>query len=283
MHGITLFEGKNIWPTVGIMAVTHGDEPAWISAHNFLKDFLQKNPLTSWKLVLIEGNPEAAKDGLICVEENLNRIFKDDSELTLSQKKSKEYKRSRELMKVLWTLDYLLDIHSTSSPSTVFSIIKTDTPEHRELASYLPVDFSSSGWSSHIMGMVCDYADSQWCISVIIECGTHTNPQWWEVATLAAKMFLQKIWLIDFGITLKKSQKHLSITGLEHIRDAKTFHYSRAYHNFDSLLENELIAKDQKHLYYAPNNHESVIIFPTKIEHIRNGHCKEAYLLGIYQ
>lgn len=177
MNGITTLHSTNPGPTVGIMAVTHGDEPAGLMAHAFLKEFFALHPLDHGTLVLIEGNPEAAKDGKICVDENLNRIFQDDTLLSEKQKSSYEYIRSRELMPILASLDYLLDIHSTNSPSVVFGIIKTDTPEHQEVVSHLPIEFWSSGWTGAIDGTTCDYADSAGVISATIECGTHTNPR----------------------------------------------------------------------------------------------------------
>ena len=156
------------------MAITHGDEPAWLSAHDFLFDFFKKNQLLRWELYLIKWNPEAAKEWKICLEENLNRLFQNDILLTEKQKNSKEYYRSRELMPILASLDYLLDIHSTNNPWPIFSILKTRDEEHIHFASILPVEFYSLGWKDTIIWTTCDWVDKSNGVWITIECVPHS-------------------------------------------------------------------------------------------------------------
>lgn len=83
-------------------------------------------------------------------------------------------------------------------------------------------------------------------------------------------MFLQTVGMHDFGIDIPEVKKHLIVKGKEMVAHRETFHYSRAYENFDLLDPGEFIAIDDTREYRAPNQQNGVIIFPTKIEHIRN-------------
>jgi hypothetical protein len=268
------------WPTVAIMAVTHGDEPAWFSAHNFLREYFNCHTLEQWSILLIQGNPEAAKQWKICLEENLNRLFQKDSLLSQKQKESVEYRRSRELMPILESIDYLLDIHSTNNPGPVFSIIKNLTETHLDLAKHLPVEFYSYWWGDTIVWTTCDWVDAYGWIWVTIECWDHKNPQWWEVAIRAALCFLQHIGIHNFNEDIKPSEQWLEVKYAELVKDRETFEYQKSYINFESLKAWEIIAQDQHKTYRTPVHANAVIIFPTNIESIRSGAIKEAFLIG---
>lgn len=265
------------------MAVTHGDEPAWLSAHEFLRNFFDRNSLSSWELYLIEWNPEAAKEWKICLEANLNRLFRDDEHLTKKQRNSKEYKRSRELMPILASLDFFLDIHSTNNPWPVFSILKKIDDEHRHFASILPVEFYSLWWGDSIVWTTCDWVDINHGVWITIECGEHTNPQWGLVAIEAAKIFLQETGIYNFWTPYINQERCLEVLGKENVIDKESFCYKKQYINFEPLQSQEIIAEDKQRQYLAPFGKKNVIIFPTNIESIRSGAIQEAFLLGTFR
>lgn len=59
-----------------------------------------------------------------------------------------------------------------------------------------------------------------------------------------------------------------------------SFEYVRSYVNFEQIASGEEIAHDSRKRYLAPEQDGLAIVFPTKIESIRSGAIKEAYLLG---
>ena len=43
IEGIKVFKGNAPGPKVGIMAITHGDEPCGLDAHLWIEEYLEKN------------------------------------------------------------------------------------------------------------------------------------------------------------------------------------------------------------------------------------------------
>ena len=280
LDGILVIKSEKVGPRVGVMAVTHGDEPAWIAAHKYLASYFEENKLASWEVLLILWNPSAYQKKTICIEENLNRLFTEDSFLSDHQKNSFEYTRSRQLMPIIGQLDYLLDIHSTNNPGPVFSIVKSNHQKCWDLASILPVEFVSSGWNPYISWTTCDWIEKSGWVGITIECGDHNNPLGAKIAIQSTKKFLQAIGCYNFREEISICKKHFKVLSREAICDASTFQYSRTYINFEKIKPMEEIAFDSKKRYIAPDQDNLAIVFPTKIESIRSGAIKEAYLLG---
>jgi len=119
------------WPTIGIVACTHGGETVWIHVIQKLEKSIRgKRHLIKGKIVFILANIEAYKKNIklqkhSCltrkdiinsryIEENLNRCC---DTLLLQHPHTYERKRANELTSVLNELDIVVDIHSTTQPS----------------------------------------------------------------------------------------------------------------------------------------------------------------------
>ena len=64
------------------------------------------------KSIFIYGNPRAIDVGTRFVDVNLNRMFRDEKDLTDIERQSYERSRALEVMKYLDKVDVSLDVHS---------------------------------------------------------------------------------------------------------------------------------------------------------------------------
>ncbi|MFH1896273.1 MAG: succinylglutamate desuccinylase/aspartoacylase family protein [bacterium] len=145
-------KGVETGPSALILGGTHGDEIAGIEivrvllkqlgvlhkpARVYNRDDIKGN------LFIGFGNPEAILRNTRGASANLdlNRAF----EPALIDKLPEEndpldLKRARELLSLLRSVDYLFDIHSTSSPSKPFLCLGKVTPGHKKLFPYIPTN-----------------------------------------------------------------------------------------------------------------------------------------------
>ena len=282
IEGIKVFKGNGPGPKVGIMAITHGDEPCGLDAHLWIEEYLEKNSLEKGTLYLIKGNIEGYNKNLICIDDNLNRIFTKDIVSELSKKPdSYELNRALKLMPILKKLDYFLDIHSTNKESTPFSLLFNKDKQMEDIAMLMPVDFYSFGWGKFIKGTTTNFVVEYGGNAIAIECGSHLNPRAGEYAIQASKVFLHTLGLIKVTHPKwVKNNNYMEVISQEKVSDRKTFKYLKEYINFQPIGQNEVIAEDNNKKYIAPNKKNLHIIFPTKLESIKSGAIKEAYLIG---
>jgi succinylglutamate desuccinylase len=280
MNDIHVIQGKKPGYKVGVIGAIHGDESVGIAALDFLKEFFEAHDLNAGELYLITGNPKALNKNIICIDDNLNRMFNTNDVIDCTNSMSYEYKRSRELMPLLASFDYMLDIHSTNQPGPVFSIIKKEDMLHKKIASLLPVDFYTYNWNDHITNTTCDWVNKNGGVAITIECGDHTHEYGSQAAIKASKIFLQSIQMHNFDLDIHPIKKSIKIIGSEYVQDKDSFAYCNRYNNFQNILPGEQIAQDNIKKYITPYEKDLKIIFPTKIESIKSGSIKEAYLLG---
>lgn len=139
-------------PNVLVLGGTHGDELVGIEV---VRQILEKLGVLNQAARVFErdaiagnlfvgfGNPEAiirrsrgASEG-----DDLNRSFvPGDLERLPQPNDSLDLKRARELAPLLMKTDFLIDVHSTSSPSKPFICLGKDNSRHREMYRYFPVD-----------------------------------------------------------------------------------------------------------------------------------------------
>lgn len=129
-------------PSVLILGGTHGDEAAGIKVVENLLDIFRayESRLVLGNLYIGFGNPEAIllkKRGV--TDRNLNRCFV-PSYLNNNLQNGDLF-RAKELLHLLLNVDYLFDIHSTSSPSEPFVCLNNMSKRHKEILPYFPVNF----------------------------------------------------------------------------------------------------------------------------------------------
>ena len=144
-------KGRDIGPTVVILAGVHGDELPGLEVLQCLLryfDLGDKSPGSyherqlSGQLYLGFGNPEAILKRTRGASKNLdlNRSFRPK---LLGRKPgprdSTDLVRARELAPLLARCDVLIDLHATITPSPPFVYCDRLTEKHREFSSLLPV------------------------------------------------------------------------------------------------------------------------------------------------
>ncbi len=177
-HVVEIDSGR-AGPNVGIIACTHGNEPAGLAAIQYL---LSDLILLRGKLFFIIGNPKAAasyfdaasddtKEQARYIDKNLNRMPNNKAELANS--KIYEYQRAEELMPVLEQLDGVLDLHSTSSNAPPMLICVDENSAKLMMNSLFPFKRVITGVEQHIEGkFLIEYCERA-VVKFIAECGQH--------------------------------------------------------------------------------------------------------------
>ncbi|MFA5270110.1 MAG: succinylglutamate desuccinylase/aspartoacylase family protein [Patescibacteria group bacterium] len=267
--GVITLTGSQPGKTVTIMGGVHGDEVCGVQIIDKLRRNLKVDRGT---VHLIYGNPRAIQAGKRFVEVNLNRVFREPSELNEKQGVSYEAKRARELMPYLVASDALLDIHSSNTPdSPPFVICEANS---YELAKHFPFATISSGWDVLEPGGTDAYVNTGGGQGITVECGYHLDPKAPEIAEETAWEFLKLMGAIDGEQPLPKVpiQTHIQVW---HIHITKhNFRPARVFQDFEWLQPNELIGHDGDEQVMAPA--ASCILFCRK----REDPGEEAFLLG---
>lgn len=108
-----------------IVGGLHGDEPSGIEVAKYFR----KNTYSHIHSII--GNPEAIKQNIRFVGTDMNRSFQAKTYISIEEKRAKEIK------KLLYKYDLIIDIHNTRAPHTTCAIT-TCTPNnlHILLANY---------------------------------------------------------------------------------------------------------------------------------------------------
>lgn len=280
MEGLTTIVGLEPGPTVVICAITHGDEMAGLKAHEFLLEHFKTHELKKGTLHLLKGNLEASKINQRYVTHDLNRMFKDNYGEEIDRD-SYEYHRAQELKPFFANADYVLDIHSTSSPSVPFSIFPYSKETYDTYRLHLPVHYSTDGWDTLLTGTILHWVEEKGGESVAIECGQHEQPEAGIIAIEASQSFLQGLGLAEFeGFTPQPPMAHLHMLECVPVSHHETYCYTRTFESFGALEPGELIARDELREYRAPEEADLILVMPGSEQSIQKKLNHDAYFLA---
>lgn len=258
-----LAPGKNVL----IIACVHGDEPCGARA---FERILPKLTLVRGSATFIIGNPRALEQKVRFTEANLNRMFREDQDLSQEKRRSYEYARSRELIPFLECADALLDIHSSESPIADPFIVCGE--RSRAIAELMPFPIISWGWDAVEPGGTDDYMERAGKIGICVECGYDLAPATFDKAEEAINQFLALMGLTDMPPAPSWPQKRLKAT-YAHIADTN-FMPVAMVPDFTAVKEGELIGVDGTRPMHAPK--DGYLIFVRT----RNGPGQEAYVFA---
>ena len=239
-----IIDSKKSGPVITIIGGIHGNEPCGVNAINELKNL----EINSGKINFIFGNPKAIEQNVRFVGMNLNRAFRDDSEMTEEEKGAYEYKRSREIMPFLDESDILLDIHSSATKnSTPFIICE---PHSSELAECLPFGICCYGFDDIHPGGTDYYMNKKNKPAICIECGNNDDPNATDLAVKSIKFLLIKLGMINGELNCKKEQK---IFNVKEIYKTKTdnFKLEKSFKDFEEIKAGQLIGIDGDKKIYS--------------------------------
>lgn len=117
---------------------------------------------------MIYGNPKAIENKKRFFETDLNRSFLN------TNGKTYEYKRAREIRKVLQTCDAVLDIHSYAECwKAKKSFLICEKPS-LEVATHLGVELITTGWKNFDKGSTDHLMFLQNKVGICLECGPNS-------------------------------------------------------------------------------------------------------------
>ncbi|TVS08502.1 MAG: hypothetical protein EA423_01265 [Phycisphaerales bacterium] len=197
-------------PTVICVGGVHGNEPAGIAAAAVVGQKL--SDLAQWRgrFLAMVGHvaaSNAADPTLRCFERDLNRIVTreeiDTASRTAPAERSPEQAELVELVQRLGAAAEqsggdatLVDLHTVSSPSPAFAFVEDSIPARRlGLGLGLPLVL---GFEEELRGLLVDYATNELGIlSLLVEAGTHDDPESVTVHEAAIWTILQHRGLVD--------------------------------------------------------------------------------------
>ena len=186
--------GPEPGPLLLCIAGLHGNEPAGVEAAvRVMKALDGRAERLHGDFTAIAGNLKALKRGVRFVAEDLNRIWTPDRVAAArdairngrsGEPANDSSSESREQMALLTALSdaiaaargpvYLLDLHTTSAPSTPF-VTLGDSLDNRALANRFPLPIVL-GLEEQIGGSLLDHLDHEGLIGIGIESGQHEDP-----------------------------------------------------------------------------------------------------------
>lgn len=247
--GVLRIEGQQKGPALGIMAMTHGNEPAGLAAFRYLlTDHHLRKHLQQGSVYLILNNIEAGSRYFqeaetltrTCayrfVDQDMNRMPENFTAALKSN--SYEIQRAQELLPIYKELDYVLDLHSTTAASDPMLIgLDHDDPP----LSCPGISILVRNIMPHLIGKVlvklCDNARGY-----VIECGSHECPQSHHIAKNAVWRMLEQLELIP---SLPHHPEELDIydifSGL--ILPDDTYELTRLFSSFEHLPTGTILAR----------------------------------------
>lgn len=121
-QAVIIIDSWKVWKTLTLLGCVHGDEAVWIDVFEYLlNDFWIQKKLKSWKIQLILWNIQWFLNWKKYIDTDLNRIWN----FPESKKWTYEYIRAQEILPYLEASDYIIDIHSTTNPSSSICIPNT--------------------------------------------------------------------------------------------------------------------------------------------------------------
>ena len=175
---ITIGKGN---PTLGIVGLCHGDE---VSGGVILDELADNLSPQQGTVTLIYAHLPASKANKRYIEVNLNRIFPGNETGKL------EERIAFHLQPVLSTCDYVVDIHSTSEPTTPFAISTIDNENFSAFASETGLGYYVIMTPEMARGKsLIDYVNQQGGQGISFEAGSHTD----QAAISTAREVIQKI------------------------------------------------------------------------------------------
>lgn len=236
-EGINEIIGKENGPTSIILAGVHGDEICGIKAFEKILPTLQ---IKKGRVLFGYGNPRGIELGKRLTDTNLNRMFKDEDLLSEKEKSSYEYKRAQFLKKYFSEADALLDVHASNTEnSRPFIICEANA---KNIAEYLPVDLSVSGFDEIEPGGTDYYMNSIGKIGICIECGYIGDEQATRTAENGILAFLKARGHISNDIPPTK-QSHIKVYNL-YLTKTENFILSKQFTDFEPVSKGQLIGHD---------------------------------------
>jgi succinylglutamate desuccinylase len=241
--GFLEMAGKKPGPTSVILAGVHGNEPHGIRAFDGFLPILRATG-TDWsgRVLFGVGNPRALAQSQRKTDEDLNRLFRQDEELTRAQINSYEYERAQVLKTQLDQADGLLDLHGTRNEVTEAHVICE--PHSFDLAQRLREDVGIvlTGMDKVMPGGTDFYMNQTGKEALCLEAGYNENRRGAVIAEVSIYDFMVARGHFPSEATVRE-KRWLLVDGVYQNRTAD-YSLARPYADFEEVGPDELIAID---------------------------------------
>lgn len=255
----------------------HGNEPAGVHALERVLGNL-RGITASFKgtFLALRGNCAALVERKRYIDKDLNRLWaQEEIDRVRALPEAKRNSEERELLELLRIIDVelskpyptkiLVDLHTTSAPGGLFSIVSND-PFNRELAAALhaPVIFNFMTSLSTTTNIFIDEHDLK---GLAFESGQHDDPASVDLHEAAIWLLLERAGCISYQdvdemdryhhrlITASRRLPHYMRVVYRHeIQPEDRFHMYPGYSNFHKVYRDEPVARDHNGIVKCPQS-----------------------------
>ncbi len=279
-QGIVCIDSGVVGPTIGVLIMTHGNEPSGLYVYKSL--ISQKNLLKNGKIIFILqnikagegyfGNKQSTVDNRF-YEINLNRIPKKFS------RKDTQYEviRAKELQKIYRLCDLIIDIHSTSQKSDPMALIFTQkdlvfvkkSPSIKNII--IGLDRIQKG--RPIMALAPSKTSK-----IAIECGPHTIRSTYAKTLLIVTEIMSSVGMLNTQNKkplVQKTQQSI-FKAVKSVILKSGFQLVRKFRTFEKIKKGEIIASSKDKNIYSLGEYYSIFC-PKEYKNIPPG--EEAFFL----
>lgn len=258
------FKGDRPGPHLLCLGGVHGNEPCGVFALRRIVDRLSGGDLhlKAGRLTIVPCcNEKAVEKDIIYIDENLNRCVR-----KYDAPQNNEQKAAHALTSFIDQCDIMIDLHSTTAPTTPFGFLDTDSAEGRVLAGAVGLEKILIGWPALYpedqSPTTQTYAEGAGKLALTIECGQHRDVE----APLRAEKYilnaLSYLGLTPAGPLPSVTTAYLKMTGVFYQKDNLSF--VKQCQNFTPVKQGDAIAANAKGiLVIAPYDGE--IIMPRAV------------------
>jgi succinylglutamate desuccinylase len=264
IQGVRLIEGAAPGPSVGIMAMTHGNEPAGLAALDNLwqhrhevkagRVFLMVNNLGAGARYFKEATDLGFTAHFRFVDQDMNRMPE------VLHRDSYELQRVHELLPIFSQLDRVLDLHSTSAASPPM-LIEMDPLQPPLNVASVPVLIRNI--LPHLRGRalisLCEQAQGD-----VIECGSHEEAG-------AAAIAQQAAWqLLAQPAPEPLHPRHIYSVYRAVVFPDLSYRLQRILHSFEHLAAGTLLAEGEGPPLITESD-SYVIMAPQRLQPVHPG------------
>ena len=281
-EAVVVLEGDQPGPTVAVSALTHGNEISGVVTAASILARLQSGELTlkAGRLKLLLANYEilAQAESLEQLVRHrgvdLNRIWDDSiAAVPAGQPGAGEFAIRQRLLPTIAAADYLIDLHSTSQPSTPIGIALADSPATMSwLADHLDVPYLLPNISNYLNGTAMidrHHAEASkralpHHFSLVIEAGQHFDYSTIDRNTANVERLLKLCGVLDGKPEPVRSaplQLEVYKTGYsKEIDKAVDWLYTDSPRGFDQVAKGTALCNLEDGTVFA--EHDSYVVMP---------------------
>lgn len=220
------------WKTTVIMSWVHGNELSWVKV---MIELIPKIQVIKWKVIFIFANLKALNINKREYQKNMNRCF-----LESNNWNTYEDKRSMEIMKILDTSDYLLDIHNTINKENSIAFLIS---EYNFLWEYFDVNFSVKWFDDLHPWWTDSYMNKIWKIWLCLESGSIYDKKSNDRANKWILNFLKYTWNIQWKPIKYNKKEFISFYKIYKNKN-KDFRFFKKFKDFEKIKKWQLICYD---------------------------------------